>query len=421
MSGLVIGAVADDFTGATDLAGMFARAGMRTAQAIGTGGLEAIDTTALDAVVVALKTRSIDPADAVRQSVAAAEALRRLGTRQLYFKYCSTFDSTPEGNIGPVADALADLVGAEAVPFCPAFPENGRSVHRGYLFVGDVLLNESGMEHHPLTPMTDANLVRWLRQQTAAPVGLLRADVLRQGVDAARQAVAGSEARYLVTDAVTYDDVVVTAEVFREAPLVTGGSALGLALGQLWQRGRPLADATRLEPKPGRKAILAGSCSTRTLAQIEAFTGPRFHLEAAAAVEDAAGAVAAALAWCDRQGDGPLLVHASASPEAVKTAQARFGVERTGAAVEAAMAALGQALVKRGVSRLIVAGGETSGAVTQALAVPALRIGAEIAPGVPWTQVLGGPADGLCLALKSGNFGGVDMFDTAWNLLETTP
>ncbi len=418
MTGLVIGAVADDFTGATDLAGMFARAGMRTAQAIGTVGLDHVDTDALDAVVVALKTRSIDPAEAVRQSVAAADALRSKGVAQLYFKYCSTFDSTAKGNIGPVADALADLVGAEAVPFCPAFPENGRSVHRGHLFVGDALLNESGMENHPLTPMTDANLVRWLQQQTAAKVGLLRAGALRQGADAAKRAVASAGARYLITDAVTFEDIVVTAEVFRDAPLVTGGSALGLALGQLWQAGRPPVDATELSPQTGRAAILAGSCSTRTLAQIEAFAGPRFRVEAAAAVEDGAGVLAQALAWSDAQGDGPFLVHASAEPAEVKAAQARFGVERTGAAVEALMAALGKALVARGVSRLIVAGGETSGAVTQALDVPALRIGVEIAPGVPWTQVLGGPADGLCLALKSGNFGGVDMFDSAWRLLE---
>ncbi|MFW5678847.1 MAG: 3-oxo-tetronate kinase [Pseudomonadota bacterium] len=420
MSGPAIGAVADDFTGATDLAGMFARAGMATAQAIGTAGLDALDLAELDAVVVALKTRSIAVEAAVRHSVDAAKMLRSEGVEQLYFKYCSTFDSTREGNIGPVAAALADLTGATHVPFCPAFPENGRSVHRGYLFVGDVLLNESGMEHHPLTPMTDANLVRWLQHQTSERVGLLRADVLRQGVAAARRAVEASECRFLVTDAVTFEDILVTAEAFRDAPLVTGGSALGLALGQLWQReqGRRTSTPAGIRPRPGRSAILAGSCSTRTLAQIEAFGGPRYRLEATTAVENGEAAVAAALAWAAARGDGPFLIHASAPPEAVKTAQARFGTERVGHAIEAAMAALGKALVAAGVTRLIVAGGETSGAVTQALAVPALRIGPEIAPGVPWTQVTGGPAEGLCLALKSGNFGAADMFGTAFSLLE---
>jgi len=416
----VLGVIADDFTGATDVASMLVRAGLRTLQVIGVPQGEA---PTADAIVVALKSRTAPSADAVRESLAALRWLQGAGARQFYFKVCSTFDSTPRGNIGPVAEALMAALGSDFAIACPAFPENGRSVYRGHLFVGDALLSDSGMKDHPLTPMSDANLVRWLQAQTALRIGLLRHDAVAAGVDAVAariEALRADGVRIAIADAIDNADLRTLGAACADLPLLIAGSGLALGLPAAYAaRGwvRPDAQAAPLPQVGGDAAVLSGSCSAATNAQVEAWLQsgrPALRIDA---LQLAAGAplAAQALAWAEtRLAHGPVLVYATASADEVKAAQQQLGVERAGALVEHCLAAIAIGLHERGVRRLVVAGGETSGAVVQALQVQRLRVGAPIDPGVPWTQAEGRP---LLLALKSGNFGSVDFFAKALALV----
>ncbi|MFL1462365.1 3-oxo-tetronate kinase [Roseococcus sp. DSY-14] len=414
----LLGCIADDFTGATDLASMLVRNGMRTVQVIGVpdGPLPEAD-----AVVVALKSRTIPPAEAVAQSLAACEALLAAGARQVLHKYCSTFDSTDAGNIGPVAEALLDRLQGSVAIACPAFPTNGRTVFQGHLFVGQALLSESGMQDHPLTPMTDPNLVRVLARQSAGSVGLLPFAVVEAGEAAIRRELARLSEwgkRLVVADAVTDAHLVALGAACAQHPLITGGSGIAMGLPANFRRAGLLeerADAGALPAAAGACAVVAGSCSRATLGQLGFARGevPTLELDALA-TPDAAALVAQATAWMeDKLSDArPVVIAGSAAPERVQALQARLGREAAGALVEEAMAGIAEALVARGVRRLLVAGGETSGAVVQRLGVRSLRIGAEIDPGVPWcwTDAQGG----MRLALKSGNFGGRDMFVRAF-------
>lgn len=424
---IVLGAIADDFTGATDLANNLVRAGMRSVQTIGVPTAEA-DIGDVDAVVVALKSRSCPAGEAVKESLAALEWLQARGARQIFFKYCSTFDSTDAGNIGPVADALLERLGSAQTVMVPAFPANHRTVYQGHLFVGDRLLNESGMEHHPLNPMTDADLVRFLSRQTPHAVGLAARSVLARGADATRghlRALSEQGVRHVICDTLDERDLEVLAEALVDYPLVTGGSGLGQALpGQYRRRGwlDEVSEPGRLSPATGSALVLSGSCSRATLGQVAHFLEhhPGFALDPLALAEGESH-LAEALAFArERLANGnPVLVYASADPERVKAAQAALGVERAGDQVEQAMGQLARSLVDEGVGRLVVAGGETSGAVVSALGVRQLRIGGQIDPGVPWTQApLAGRAAPLSLALKSGNFGAEDFFTRAFTVLE---
>ncbi len=413
-----LGCIADDFTGATDLANNLVRAGMRAVQTIGVpeGPLD----VPADAVVVALKSRTIPAADAVAQSLQALRWLQARGATQIYFKYCSTFDSTPAGNIGPVTDALLDALHGPGQGFtiaCPAFPVNGRTVFKGYLFVGDVPLHESGMRHHPLTPMTDANLVRVLQAQTRRPVALVPFDVVARGPQAIGERFAALRAQGVgiaVLDAISDDDLMRIGPALAGMPLVTAGSGIAIGLPGNWagQLG-DAASASALPPFEGSAAAVSGSCSVATNTQVRHFRsggGATFAVDplALARGEDVA---AAALAWAERRlAAGPVLIHATAEPDAVRAVQQQLGAEHAGTLVERTLAAIAQGLVTRGVRRLVVAGGETSGAVVQALGVRQLAIGEQIDPGVPWTwaRTPGGAA--LHLALKSGNFGSEDFF-----------
>ena len=414
----LLGCIADDLTGGTDLAGMLAKAGMGTVQVVGvpTGA----DFPEAEALVVSLKSRTCPPEEAVAASLAALHWLRAAGCRRFYFKVCSTFDSTPLGNIGPVADALMEALGAGIAVACPAFPANGRTVYKGHLFVGDVLLSESGMREHPLTPMTDANLVRVLQAQTPRKVGLVEHASVRAGPDAiaARlEALRSSGCRHAIVDAVTDADLVAIARACADLPLLTGGS--GLAQGIPAHFGlspASVADGAFAARPPGRRAIVAGSCSVATRGQVQHFSsrGPAFRLDpmALAAGKDIVGE---ALAWASpRLGSGPVLVYATAAPDEVRAVQQSLGAGRVGALVEAALAQIAEGLVAAGVDQLIVAGGETAGAVVQRLGVSRLRVGPEIDPGVPWMAADGA---GLFLALKSGNFGTPDFFSKAWDRL----
>ena len=413
----ILGVIADDFTGATDIAGMLVKGGMRTLQTIGVPAKGAIPDD-VDAVVVALKTRSIAAKDAVAQSLDALKALQAAGCVRFFFKYCSTFDSTDAGNIGPVGDALVDALKAKQAIYCPAFPENNRTIFFGHLFVGDVLLSDSHMRHHPLTPMTDSSLVRVLARQTRHKVGLVALKHVQAGSTSLRAALdklAADGVRHVVVDAVADTDLGTIGEAIGDDTLVTGGSGVALGLPAAYRRRGLLSHksgADRLPKVEGAAAVLAGSCSAATLGQIAAFKGAHMALDTDAICrgEDIA---AKALDWAKgKLGDGPILLSASDKPEAVKALQAKYGVEKSSHAIEKTMAALARGLVGAGVGRLVVAGGETSGAVVSALDVTALRIGPEIDPGVPWTASVARKP--LLLALKSGNFGAPDFFTKAF-------
>jgi 3-dehydrotetronate 4-kinase len=418
---LLLGCIADDFTGATDLANNLVRAGMRVVQTIGVPRGPVAD---VDAVVVALKSRTIAAAEAVEQSLAALKWLQSQGCRQFYFKVCSTFDSTAQGNIGPVAEALLEALGADFCCVTPAFPENGRTIYKGYLFVGDVLLSESGMRNHPLTPMTDANLVRVMQAQSRGGVGLIEHRDVREGAERIRARIAQLRAeglRFAIVDAVADDDLYALARAIDDAPLVVAGS--GVAIGLPRNHGlKPSAEAAALPKAQGLGAIISGSCSVATQAQVADFVG---HGGAGRAVDplqladDREGVIAATLAWAESQlREGPVLVYSTARPESVRAVQERLGVQQAGALVEEALAAIGKGLVERGVHRLVVAGGETSGAVVQALGIEQMRIGPQIDPGVPWCHAVA-PAchTQLHLTLKSGNFGSTDFFRKSFSVL----
>ena len=415
---LLLGAIADDFTGATDLANNLVRAGMRVLQTIGVPSQPlAAD---VDAVVVALKSRTAPVAEAVAESLQALHWLRTAGARQIYFKYCSTFDSTPEGNIGPVTDALMQALGTNFTVATPAFPDNQRTVFKGYLFVGDVLLNESGMQNHPLTPMADPKLLRVLQPQTARRVGLIDHRTVGAGAEAIAARVADLQAEGVgiaIVDAVSNEDLLRMGPAFAGLPLVTGGSGLAIGLPQNFGiQASPQAGT--LPPAQGLRAVVSGSCSRMTNAQVAHFIAggrPALALDPVriAAGEDVA---AQALAWAEPLlADGPVLIYSTADAGAVKGVQEQLGVEAAGAMVERTIARIACGLVERGVQQLVVAGGETSGACVQALGIAQLQIGAQIDPGVPWCHAPGTP--GLHLALKSGNFGSEDFFSKAFGVL----
>ena len=416
-----LGCIADDLTGATDLALMLAREGMSTIQTTGVPDAS-LDFSDADAVVVALKSRTIPASEAVTQSLAAAQALRAAGAKHYFFKYCSTFDSTDQGNIGPVADSLLGFAGGDFTLACPAFPANGRTVYQGHLFVNGVPLNESSMKDHPLTPMRDANLVRVLQRQTRLSVGLVPFDAVAAGADAIRAAFARQKAaghRIVIVDALTDEHLRAIGAAAYDLALVTGGSGVAMGLPRAYGVAPP-ATADRRMPAPrGRAAILAGSCSAATRAQVAAAVKagvPAFQVDPLALASGAQNAETV-LAWIVRQdANGPLLIYSSADPDSVDRVQDKLGRARAGELVEALLAAVARALPGMGFARLIVAGGETAGAAVAALGVKALRIGPEIDPGVPWTRSLQG--DDLALALKSGNFGAPDFFLKAWDLLE---
>jgi len=413
---LLLGCIADDFTGATDLANTLVRNGMRTIQVIGVpDGLDA--PAEAEAIVVALKSRTAPAAEAVTQSVASCRWLRQAGARQIYFKYCSTFDSTDEGNIGPVADALRAELATDFATVCPAFPETGRTLYLGHLFVGGDLLSDSPMRNHPLTPMTDANLVRVLARQSRAQVGLVPYAIVRQGAGAIRGALEKLRHRgsaYAIVDAIEDEDLRCLGAACADLVLATGGSGAAMGLPGNFRRAGLLATRTGTDDLPavgGTAAILSGSCSPATLAQVERMRGhhPSLKLDPLDLAERGDAAISDALAWATASLEaGPILIYASAPPDTVRSIQAKLGRERAGELVEHALAALARGLVKAGVRRLIVAGGESSGAVVQALGVRALRIGPQIDPGIPATLALGVPI--LALALKSGNFGAPDFF-----------
>ncbi|MEM7547006.1 MAG: 3-oxo-tetronate kinase [Pseudomonadota bacterium] len=407
---MLLGCIGDDFTGSSDLANTLAKGGMRVTQYSGIPLGDA--APGVEAGVVSLKSRTIAADDAVRQSLEAMEWLAQQGCRQFFFKYCSTFDSTPKGNIGPVAEAMAKALGADRVIVCPAFPATGRSVYQGHLFVGDRLLNESGMENHPLTPMTDSDLRRWLAPQTSLGIGHVNAGTVGQGAEAIRaalQAEQNADQPLIIVDAIHDADLMEIGAAVADLPLITGGSGVALGLPENFRRSGLLAGgASDWRGSDGRAAILSGSCSNATRGQVINHDGPMIEIRASDVITgEMTGDKLAE--WMLAQ-DGVPLGYSSADPLAVKEAQEAFGKDLIAGAIEGVFAEAARALVAGGVTRLISAGGETSGAVVEALSVEALEIGPEIDPGVPALRVEGRD---LTLALKSGNFGAPDFFPKA--------
>jgi uncharacterized protein YgbK (DUF1537 family) len=416
-----LGCIADDFTGATDLANNLVRAGMRVVQTINTPAADtAIDA---DAVVIALKSRTIPAADAVAQSRQALAWLRSSGAQQIYFKYCSTFDSTPKGNIGPVIDALMDDLGTEFTIATPAFPDNGRSVFKGHLFVGGRLLSESGMKDHPLTPMTDSDLVRVLTPQTRHRVGLIDYATVAAGRDAVRARIDQLHADGVgiaIVDAITNNDLLELGPAIADLRLVTAGSGVAIALPANWGF-HPSPDAAALPAATGLQAIVSGSVSVATNTQVAEFhrTGrPSFQVDP---LRIAAGqdVVTEALGFADRHlASGPLLFYSTQAPSGVRAVQNALGAAKAGSLIEDTLARIAAGLVERGVGQLVVAGGETSGAVVQELGIDAMRIGPQIDPGVPWCAATLPGGRQLHITLKSGNFGAPDFFTKALAALE---
>jgi uncharacterized protein YgbK (DUF1537 family) len=411
---MLLGCIADDFTGASDLANTLAKGGMATTQFVGVPQGPAPD--GCEAGVVALKSRTIAVADAVAQSLAACDWLIAQGARQILFKYCSTFDSTKEGNIGPVAEALIDRLGADVAVVCPVFPATGRTLYLGHLFVNGVLLSESGMRHHPLTPMTDPDIRRWLAYQTRGAVGLVPFPVVREGAGAIRAALAAEAAagrRLVVVDALADADLLAIGAAVADARLVTGGSGIALGLPENFRaRGLLSGRGTAFTPARGPAAVLSGSCSVQSLAQVRAYTAHHPGLEIS---PDAvmAGTMTARKAFdhvMERIGLSPM-VYSSADPQEVKAAQERHGAAELAEAIEGFFGELAVMLADAGVVRLAVGGGETSGAVVTALEAERFHIGPEIDPGVP-ALAAEGPRP-VRLALKSGNFGAIDFYEKA--------
>jgi uncharacterized protein YgbK (DUF1537 family) len=422
---MLLGCIADDFTGATDLANNLVHGGMRTVQTVGVPRDKLPDV--VDAVVVALKSRTIPAADAVAQSLAALKWLQLHDIKQIYFKYCSTFDSTSAGNIGPVTEALMQALACDFTIACPAFPEAGRTIYKGNLFVGDVPLNESGMRDHPLTPMRDANLVRVLQAQMKGKVGLIDYATVARGAEAIRARIAVLKAagiKAAIVDVINNDDLMQLGRAVSDMPLVTAGSGVAIGLPQNFIASGALradAIAATLPRTHGHRAIVSGSCSVATNAQVAHFIRNGGAARALDPVKLAAGEleIARVLDWAKPLlSQTPVLIYSTAEPAAVQAIQSQFGAVQAGQLIENALAKIACGLIDAGVDQLVVAGGETSGAVVQALGIEALRIGPQIDPGVPWTVSVGDKRKLIALALKSGNFGAEDFFTKAFRVLQ---
>jgi uncharacterized protein YgbK (DUF1537 family) len=427
---ILLGCIADDFTGATDLANNLVRAGMRVVQTIG------IPTQPIegdfDAVVVALKSRTVSPNIAVKESLAALEWLKNQEAQQIYFKYCSTFDSwyrgEVRGNIGPVTESLMDALQANFTIATPAFPDNQRTVFNGHLFVGQQLLSASGMRNHPLTPMEDSNLVAVMQAQCRRKVGLIDYKTVNKGVEAIRVCI--EKLRHdgvgiAIVDAITNDDLKVIASASSHLKLLTAGSGLAIGLPLNWGLTEN-QNAQNLPMCNGRQAIVSGSCSEATLLQVANFIAaglPAWELDPGRMKQlPMEVLVDEALSFAQANSEHPVLIYSSAQPDKVKALQHELGTERASHFVEQMLALIAKGLVQQGVGQLVVAGGETSGACVQSLQIEQMQIGFQIAPGVPWCYAQSATAQGgIHLALKSGNFGGFDFFTQSFASLQGRP
>ncbi len=416
---MYLGVIADDFTGGTDIAGFLVQGGLSVTQFIGVPDAS-LSFTQPHAAVVSLKSRSCPVDEAVRDSLAAMQWLKSQGCRQFFFKYCSTFDSTAKGNIGPVTDALRTALNQDMTVMAPALPVNGRTVYFGYLFVNGEPLHESGMRNHPVTPMRDSNLMRLTEAQAKGKAANLPYTVIDRGPDAIREgldALHGKGVNYAVPDALYERHLKDLGLALKDYPLVTGGSGLGWGLAVRIAADLGLDAGSGVEagmPPGGRAIVISGSASVMTNAQVARYRGKAesMAVDVRRCVEDPSGYAEVLASWIlglGAQKAAPM-VYATASPEILAAVQREFGAEASGRAVEETFAALAPLLRAEGFDHFIIAGGETSGAVVKALGVKAFHIGPQIAPGVPWVRAVDQP---VSLALKSGNFGDEDFFAVA--------
>jgi len=412
-----VGIIADDFTGATDIASFLVQNGLSTIQFNGVP--QQHDALTAQAIVISLKSRSCPPEQAVEQSLTALRWLQAQGCDRFYFKYCSTFDSTEQGNIGPVTDALLAALGETQTAISPALPVNGRTVYQGHLFVGEQLLSDSGMRHHPVTPMTDSNLLHLMARQSAGKAGLIAAPLLDRGAQAVREQLNELKAQgvnYVVLDALNEQHLLIQGEALRDMRLVTGGSGLAIGLARQWaEAGSAGADAENAgRPQGERAVVISGSCSQMTNRQVSVYRqqAPSHEVEVTRCLENADAYAQALCDWVVAHSDQPLapLLYATADAQQLQKIQQQYGAQRSSEAVEQLFAAVTRELKARGWQRFIVAGGETSGVVAQSLGVTAFHIGPTISPGVPWVRDIHQP---LSLALKSGNFGDEAFFRRA--------
>ena len=419
---ITLGCIADDFTGATDLANMLVKGGLKTIQLLGNPSKEDV-VPSVDAVIIALKTRTIPVEEAIEQSLQALNWLKNAGAKQFFFKYCSTFDSTDEGNIGPVIDALMEALETQFTIACPAFPETERTIFKGHLFVGDKLLSDSPMKDHPLTPMTDSNLVSTLSRQTSQKVGLVEYKDILAGPSAIRKAfdqLQKEDVAIAVTDVLNDEHLYFLGEAVKDFKLITGGSGIALGLPSQFKSRNNHQEETRAHSLPtvlGKELVLSGSCSEMTLAQVDEFS-KRYSTLKLDPIELAENnsALANAVDWViQAKGEEPILVYASAPPDAVKQAQKKLGRDLASSTVENALAKIALAAVQNGFRRIVVAGGETAGAVVSNLGIKGIMIGEQIDPGVPTTVSIADPSIGL--VLKSGNFGSADFFEKAFKVM----
>lgn len=419
---ITLGCIADDFTGATDLANMLVKGGLKTIQLLGTPSKNDV-VPSVDAVIIALKTRTIPVGDAIEQSLQAMNWLKTAGAKQFFFKYCSTFDSTDEGNIGPVIDALMAGLETQFTIACPAFPETERTIFKGHLFVGDKLLSDSPMKDHPLTPMTDSNLVSTLSRQTSQKVGLVEYTNISGGPSEIRKAfnqLQKGGVAIAVTDVLNDEHLYFLGEAVKDFKLITGGSGIALGLPSQLNSHKNHKEETTVHKLPevlGKELILSGSCSEMTLAQVNEFSKKYCTLKLnPVELAESNSALDNAVDWViQAKGKEPILVYASAPPDAVKEAQQKLGRDLASSTVENALAKIARAAVQNGFRRIVVAGGETAGAVVSNLGIKGIMIGEQIDPGVPTTVSIGNPSIGL--VLKSGNFGSADFFEKALKVM----
>jgi len=408
---MIFAGLADDITGGMELAAVLA------GQGVDCSFVTNPDRVQLnrEAVVIAQKTRTCAPRDALRMTACGLRAAMRANAAQIFFKYCATFDSTAKGNIGPCADFIARELGVDFTLFVPSFPEAERYVFQGHLFVQDRLVSESPKRFDPLTPMTDPDLVRVLQAQTAVVVGRLPLSILHRGPAAAEvhlTALRHDGVGYAIADAISNDDLAALAELTAEWRFMTGNSTIAGFYPPIWRRQGlipPDRGPPSLPPIDGPAVVLAGSCADRTLEQLVAFEHHRpviriDPLEAAQRdlVPELFAQVQARLA------DGPIAIASSARPADVKNVQDKLGVTGAAATIEDLLGRLASQLRRAGVRRFLVAGGETSGAILDHLGIESMQVGRYEAAGVG--RAVSEQENPIALCLKSGKLGPVDMF-----------
>ena len=421
-----LGIIGDDFTGSSDIANNLKKSGMQVSMYAGVPNLlpEETKKEQTDAAVIALKTRTAPIEDAIRESLEALSWLKDCGCEQFIFKYCSTFDSTKEGNIGPVTDAIMEKLNTDFTIACPSFPDAGRTVYFGHMFVNGKPLNESGMENHPLTPMTDHNLVRWLGYQTKNNVGLVDSQTISEGENSVkdkRENLKKNGYKYAIIDTIKNDDFDIICNAVKNLPLLTGGSGIALGLPKIYKdRGLLSASNFQIPENNSNAIILSGSCSITTINQINIYkeNNPSFYISPDEVINDK-DLIEKVLSWIkDNETQSPL-VYSSSDIKSVSEKQKQYGQELLANKFEKFFELLSKKLVKDNFGTFISAGGETSGAVIKGLGIQELKIGKEISHGVPalWSPESNGNKP-VSVTLKSGNFGQDDFFTRALKALK---